>query len=112
MAFKQKDTRSYLPRIAWKVVAFQATSEVLASWKRMYMRSSGTPKCAVTMGKILAAWALFSSSPSFPVSHSFKLFEKCKRQEDPPMHMKKAFAQGSSVPPNSIAMSGITFERE
>ena len=28
------------------------------------------------------------------------------------MHMKKAFAQGSSVPPNNIAMSGITLKRD
>ena len=35
-----------------------------------------------------------------------------KVQEDSPMHMKKAFAQGSSVPPNNIAMSGITLKRE
>ena len=27
------------------------------------------------------------------------------------MHMKKALAQGASVPPNSMAMSGITFLR-
>ena len=65
----------YFPSIAWKVVPFHATSEVLASWKRMYMRSSGTPRCAVTMGNILAAWALFSSSPSLPVGRIMRMYQ-------------------------------------